>query len=646
MYKVIRAIAICLFISAWIAVNASGRDSYADSLLRQAYHPERSVKERAACFIRYARYMERQAPDTTIVYARKGIGLALTEKQYREVTVGYIAIGDAYNVLGKFDELFYIADTVVYYAGKAAFKEGLYSASILRGESLRRKASFDDALKHYINAATIADSIADKWYLATALGYIRMLYTTIQDIPRAMEYQHRALDLWLQTDYTENIAACYGGLGILYRERKMYDSALHYYRKSAQYAFNTEDSSWIAFCCNDIGAAHSFLGNFDSSEYYLKMSVGIRERMNELHELPYTYNYLGENYERKRNLEQAEHYIRKALDLAIALGNHKQTYEAYESLSDFFSRNKRYDSAYHYAMLHKIYKDSFVKVQQNEIIADLTTRYETVKKERIIREQQAVISRRNIGIAGVSTLLMVALFTGYAFYRKKKSEQQLFLQKELTRQQELAGKAVIEAEEKERHRIAGDLHDSVGQMISAAKLNLSALRQELLFKTKDSALAFDKALALVDESCREVRTVSHNIMPNALLKSGLADAIRSFIGKIDQRIIHVNFYAEGFNEKMDQSVESILYRVIQECVNNVIRHSGANKLDIALVRDEEGISATIEDNGCGFDVSSRELAGGIGMKNIRSRVGYLKGTVEWDAVPGKGTVVAIFIPET
>jgi signal transduction histidine kinase len=134
------------------------------------------------------------------------------------------------------------------------------------------------------------------------------------------------------------------------------------------------------------------------------------------------------------------------------------------------------------------------------------------------------------------------------------------------------------------------------------------------------------------------------MMPNALLKSGLSSAVKEFIEKIDTRVLRISLHSEGLNERLDSNVETVLYRVIQECVNNVIKHAGASQLDIALIRDEDGISATIEDNGKGFDASDTNRFNGLGLKNIQTRIGYLKGTVEFDAAPGRGTLVAIHVP--
>lgn len=151
-------------------------------------------------------------------------------------------------------------------------------------------------------------------------------------------------------------------------------------------------------------------------------------------------------------------------------------------------------------------------------------------------------------------------------------------------------------------------------------MNLSAIENEIMFKD-EAQKYFDKVIGMVDESCKEVRSVSHQMMPNALLKSGLASAVKEFLDKIDNRVIKINLHTEGLKERIDSNTETVLYRVIQECVNNVIKHSEANNLDISLIKDADGISATVEDNGCGFDTTDKQKFEGIGLKT--SAAGWL-----------------------
>ena len=224
--------------------------------------------------------------------------------------------------------------------------------------------------------------------------------------------------------------------------------------------------------------------------------------------------------------------------------------------------------------------------------------------------------------------------------QKRKSEHQKKIQLEIIKQQDLSMKAVIEAEEKERQRIAADLHDGIGQLLSAAKMNLSAVEDDVLESKKP---IMEKAIALIHESAKEVRDVAHNLMPNVLLKKGLSNAVQEFLNKIDGRVIQVKLHAEGINTKLESNVEAVLYRVIQECVNNVIKHSKASHLDIGITMDNEGISVSIEDNGVGFNPAQIK-SDGIGLSNTRSRIEYLKGQMDIDSSPGKGTLIAIFVP--
>ena len=166
-----------------------------------------------------------------------------------------------------------------------------------------------------------------------------------------------------------------------------------------------------------------------------------------------------------------------------------------------------------------------------------------------------------------------------------------------------------------------------------------------MFSTEKQHFSYGKIMALVDDSCKEIRAVSHNMMPNALLKSNLAEALRTFVNQVDHPDLRIDLYTEGLEEKLNNNTETVLYRVIQECMNNVIKHAVATTLDISVIKDIDGISATVEDNGKGFDQAGIQYADGIGVKNIKSRILYLKGSVEFISAPGKGTLVSLHIPK-
>ncbi|MEB0248799.1 ATP-binding protein, partial [Mucilaginibacter sp. 5B2] len=210
-------------------------------------------------------------------------------------------------------------------------------------------------------------------------------------------------------------------------------------------------------------------------------------------------------------------------------------------------------------------------------------------------------------------------------------------------QQDIATKGIIEAEEKERKRIAADLHDGVGPLFSTGYMNLSSPLDRVVLVNADEQALAEKTLAMVDESCKEVRTIAHQMMPNILLKIGLASAIKDFVNKIDSQHLKVNLEAYGLDERLDNNVEIVLYRVVQECVNNVIKHSKANRLNINLTSEEDNIFVTIEDTGIGFNTNNKMKFEGIGLKyHHPGRVP--ESTVDISSDQNKGTLIAINIP--
>ena len=250
--------------------------------------------------------------------------------------------------------------------------------------------------------------------------------------------------------------------------------------------------------------------------------------------------------------------------------------------------------------------------------------------------------RKNILFISTLSLAILLLTAIFLFYRKKQIQHKAELDAELASQKELRAKSIIEAEEKERIRIATDLHDGVGQLLSAAKLNLSSLENKINLNDASQQTAFQNAISLVDDSVKEVRSVSHNMMPNTLLKLGLASAVKEFVTKIQGTPnLKVNLEIVGLNNRIEQEKETVIYRVIQEVVSNIIKHAKATELTLQIIKHEHELSILIEDNGIGFDTSKINSFEGIGVKNILSRIEFINGAVHFDSVLGRGTTVII-----
>jgi signal transduction histidine kinase len=206
--------------------------------------------------------------------------------------------------------------------------------------------------------------------------------------------------------------------------------------------------------------------------------------------------------------------------------------------------------------------------------------------------------------------------------------------------------AIVTAQDQERKRIAQDIHDTVGSLLSAAKLKFSSLDEAEILISEDTQHKFKQAEALLDEAATELRNISHNMMPASLSKLGLVAAINNLLEKIsDNSSIRFNLNAYQFEERLDETTEISIYQILLELINNIVKHSGADKATIQMNKYTSYINLIVEDNGKGFayDLAKKEKIG-IGLTNIISRVRILKGTIDIDSVLEKGTTVIIDIP--
>ncbi len=285
-------------------------------------------------------------------------------------------------------------------------------------------------------------------------------------------------------------------------------------------------------------------------------------------------------------------------------------------------------------------QSEILKKQSQQQVNELSTKFKVkeLEQEKDLAKANAKTEKqqKQILLLSILGLVMLVLVGVLGIYLKNKKGE--------TYQQQQLTKAIINAEESERKRIASDLHDGVGQMFSAVKMNLAGLIGRIdLPKDEDRFLA-EKTLALVDESCKEVRVISHKMMPNFLLKSGIASDIRNFIEKVDEQKLKITFETNGFSDQLEYNEEVILYRVIQELINNVIKHAQANELRLSLEKTNKHIQVKVADNGKGFNYENALAKGGLGLKNILVRIEYLKGTISFTPNQSSGTTVKINIP--
>jgi len=514
----------------------------------------------------------------------------------------------------------------------------------MKGLSFYLKGNYDSAAIFYSEALQLMTTAKDSKGRASVLNYTGRLYRKLKDYDKSLAMYDEAFSIYRSLNDEDGMATIYNESGVVFEYKGDFEEAIRRYTNSLQIREKMNDQLGRSYSLSFIGAIYAQQKKYAEAEKYLNDAMQIRRGLNDPFALALSVTDLADMYAEMKDFPKAIAWYDSSNAMASQLKYPQLLSENYLKLSRLYEHKNDALQSLDYYKKYAALKDSLLSVEKIARIEELNTRYETDKKEQQLALQQAALQKKNYLLAGSAILFLLVLIAGVNIYRKNQARSKLQLQQEVMKQQDLATKAILEAEENERKRIAADLHDGVGQLMSAARMNLSVFEDDLPFISEEQRLSFENVLNLMDESCREIRNVSHQMMPNALLKSGLGNAVKDFLAKIDTRIIKVTLHAEGLNDPIDKNTETVLYRVIQECVNNVLKHSGANHLDISLIKDIDGISVTVEDNGKGFDTTNTAAYDGSGLKNIVSRITYLKGTIDFDSSPGKGTLIAIHVP--
>jgi len=506
------------------------------------------------------------------------------------------------------------------------------------------KGDYEKAAGLYYTALGIYERYNNQQQIAYVLNDIAKLYRKTRDLVRAAQTYEQALTVFRSLNDSSGIQMIYNESGVVYEYQGNYTEALRRYRTSLQIAEQLKDDAGKSWCYNFIAGVYLLQNKYEQAEDYNLRALAIRQQLKDTFAISLSYSDLGNLYSSWGKYDRAEYYFEQSNFIADKMGYKELVSNNYQSMSQLANTMGKYKEAFEYFTWHTQLKDSIFNAQKTRQIEEISTIYETTRREKQIQDQQNIIRKRNQLLFGAIGVFLISVLIAFLLYNRYKWKQQAKLQTEISKQQELAAKAIVEAEETERSRIAKDLHDSVGQMMSAARMNLSSFSNTVQLHDIEQKQSLSNIITLVDESCKEVRAVSHSMMPQILLKKGLPEAVEELVTRINSNVLKINLHAEGFEQRPHSNIETILYRVIQECVNNTLKHAEAKHMDISIIKEAEMISITIEDDGKGFTLSETDAEEGMGLKNIRNRVRFLKGEVNFDTAPGKGTSIVIHVP--
>lgn len=365
---------------------------------------------------------------------------------------------------------------------------------------------------------------------------------------------------------------------------------------------------------------------------------------------------LSEIYSKKKKYQEALDAIEYSKKFLNKSDLAKSNFYILRYQSKNLEKLKRYEEAY--SSLQKSLEIEYdLDYRRNTLQnSSLEIQLNTAEKEKqILIEQQQKKRNQNIAI-GLGGSLFLGSIIAILVYRNTKRKQRIAEQEreieiqkteKLLKEQELTAiDAMISGQEKERQRLANDLHDNLGSALATVKLHFDHLKNNRNNPNIENVEElYSKTNNLLDEAYQKVRTIAHEKNSGVMANQGLLPAIKKLASKAsngDQLQIEVQDY--GLDERLDNALEISIFRMIQELITNIIKHANATEINISLTNHDSLLNIIVEDNGKGFDAKVLPEKDGMGLKSIEKRVEHMEGTFEIDSTIGKGTNIIINIP--
>ncbi len=515
---------------------------------------------------------------------------------------------------------------------------------------------YDTAINYYLEAIRILETKEKGLKLSQVYNNLAGCYKIRNDFKNTEKYFLKALGIGLIVDEKSWIASVNNNLAVLYMENEFYVKADLMFDQAIEHYKLLNDSIMLGITYMNQG--NSRISSTDYTDainnYYQAMELVDIKQIPLLHAVSQTG--IGIALTKQENYSNALPYLNVGLKVSKDISHFEQLMESYNALSEYYAQTQDFQNAYNLSLESQKFKDSVLTLEQDQNMAEALTKYETEKKEREILEQKNTIAKKNqqrnqilFGLIalGIISIITVLLFRNKLKFQKTIASQTASIQHqkitELHQKNKLTAlNSMIEGQEAERLRIAKDLHDSLGGLLSTVKAHFSSIQKDC--DAINEIPLTNKTQNLIDEACIEVRRISHNMMPHALTISGLKSAIEDLGEQLNEQGFKVTVETSNLPKNIDETKKVMIYRLVQEILSNTRKHAEANSILLQLLGYKNEINLIIEDDGRGFNYDDAISKGGLGLKSINSRVEFLDGKINWDSQTGNGTTVTINIP--
>jgi len=524
------------------------------------------------------------------------------------------------------------------------------------------KGEYTLSLSFYLKAATIYEKRNEATSMAFIYSNISNIYNELKEYQKGYEYSLKGILLCRSLHQNHGLIAGMINLGSALINLQKFDTALHVLIETKKLVRDLNyKSSEIDVLAN---INYAYAGKNEYSLIYGN-SIELMALSKELESkdgLCFAYLGLVDYYLYLKKYEKAAYYAQSAVQVANENNLTSILEDAYKAaakaglengnLSDYYKYTHLKDSVNEVLLSDKILKNT-QELEAQYSLNKKQSEIDILNKEKRIQLLSLKQHHLMIGILmGVVIVIGIISFLSYMNYQQKKKlliTETLLHQKRISELEKekilMATQAMLQGQVEERSRLAKDLHDGLGGILSSAKFSFNNMKENMII-TSENAEAFERSMGMLDKSINELRRVAHNMMPEALVKFGLDTALKDYCSSIEASgAIQLTYQSFDIDEaSISKITAAAVYRIIQELVNNILKHANATAALVQLIRRSDTLSITVEDNGKGFDKTILDNNDGIGYINLKNRVNYLNGSLDIQSSEGNGTSVNIEIP--
>ena len=439
---------------------------------------------------------------------------------------------------------------------------------------------------------------------------------------------------------------------IYFKHLKQYDKAIATYKKTIPIKQGINDDKGVGIIYNNLAEIYLVKKEFAKALSNINAAIAIRKRINDQYGLTVSYTILSDIHFNQKKYHDAQDYAQKAVDIAKKIGAKKELSDALKLLSKSQSANNDISSAYQNYVSAVQIEDSLLNRENFARMAELETKYETEKKEREIllqrtkiAENQLKIDQKNMVIFLVCALAIIGILLGFVFYNRQKLKT-IRLEKEAELKEALRFIETQNKLQEQRLQISRDLHDNIGSQLTFIISSLDNLKYGFEIPNGGLKARIAGIGEFTKATITELRDTIWAMNKEKISFQDLATRISNFIenAKAASKGIRFNFEIDPDipETRSFSSLRGInLYRIIQESINNALKHADPTSINVGIIREGKGYTITIRDDGKGFITNEASL--GNGLANIRKRVADSNGELAIVSAPGEGTSIIIHL---